>query len=250
MRIRGEETEEETGIVITGQQNTEANLYYRTYLDASAENWTIDEHAGRYIKITAGTGASSVLYPILSNSATRLETTDLTNTDGTTVISIISIPEMKGALISDPGTLYNFSSGNPFSFSENNINITTSRLDFSNVLDQAQNVLIFEAKDRPEFAYCNFSQMVPVTDCTALVYFNRCNLNFRGYTYFSIANYTKVQTTGCIVTSSDNTGYYAYVENNARYTTAGCRVEKQLIGHSSDGSGSHYILTGNHYKDC
>ena len=69
IEIIGETTDVDTSIAVTGQDNTSSSVTYHSYLDASAESWTPDEHIGRYIVVTAGTGSGSTLYPIIANTA-------------------------------------------------------------------------------------------------------------------------------------------------------------------------------------
>jgi len=56
LSLIGETTDDEIGIAITGQDNVSSSGTFGTYLDASAEAWTVDEHVGKYIEITSGTG--------------------------------------------------------------------------------------------------------------------------------------------------------------------------------------------------
>jgi len=143
LTILGTETEDETSIAITGQDNVATSVEFHTYLEASAESWTVNEHIGKFIKVTAGTGTGATLYPIYSNTATRLETIT-TTTDGTSVISIISVPELKGATIATPGTIVNYSEN--YIILNSGFPIKFEKIDFSNI-DNADAVVANTAID-------------------------------------------------------------------------------------------------------
>jgi hypothetical protein len=98
--ITGEFTTEVSNITPTGWINTLSNPLYRTYVDASAASWTTDAFEGMFIRRVGLTA----VYPIISNTATRLETVDAAITNEAHYFDILSVPKLVNALLSDPET--------------------------------------------------------------------------------------------------------------------------------------------------
>ena len=252
IRIEGVETIEASGIVTTGQQNDEANLHYHNYLDASAEAWTVDEHAGRYVRITAGLGASSGIvnmYPILSNTATRIETVNLPDIDGTSVFDIISIPQLKGATIADPSTLVNYSRAYGYDITQNKINIQIYKIDFSNVLSTNVKIEYYNNSLGCSNYCCNFKQFIQGTASIFQTVFGRCNTDFPDYSWLQ-SRENPILIDSSIISSNDNTGYGCYMSTGGNYRIYTSRIVGQVLATSSEGSGKWELGNGNHFENC
>lgn len=104
VEVVGETTQEDTGTA-TGWDNTTTSITYHQYLTDTSKSWIVDEHKGRFLRITSGTGVSSVDYfPVLSNTADTLQTVLRNNLGIDSQYEIISVPEIRGSLEVTPTT--------------------------------------------------------------------------------------------------------------------------------------------------
>jgi hypothetical protein len=104
--IEGELADVLTGITPTGYENAVAEVDCHSYITAAA-TWTVNAHRGQYIQFTSP--ASAELYPIISNTATQLETIGLPDLAGTETFKIVKLAaEWKSATVADPTTLIQF----------------------------------------------------------------------------------------------------------------------------------------------
>lgn len=100
--IIGETTDAQTGLTPTGYDNTRTSLTYHQYIDVAAAGWVVDAYKGGFIVFTDGT--STEWFPILSNTATRLETVALPDLAGTETFKIVTLPtKFKAATTAAPG---------------------------------------------------------------------------------------------------------------------------------------------------
>ena len=243
INIVGETTDEQTGIAVTGQENTVTVMEYHSYLDASAEAWTVDEHRGRFIVITGGTGSGTTKYPIMGNTATRLETVDLPNTDGTSVIKIISVAVLKGATIADPSTLVDYSDTfGAFQISKNIIKIGVRQIDFSNVNNTDQKISFIENMKRIDLINCYIAQTVNINDNIDVSGIG-CIYDCKNWSYISPTDST-VHLYNSIVSSSDNTGYGIYTTSPTSVKIHDTRISNQIYSVSSE-SGLLDLIIGN-----
>lgn len=230
--INGNTTDVDTGIAITGQDNTSSSITYHSYLDASGEAWTANEHRGRYIVITGGTGNGSTLYPIMSNTATRLESYSLPDTDGTTVIKIVSVPQLKGAQVSDPGTLVNYTAAAPYELRNLEVPIRINNLDLTNVTTSdtwqikltTENVIVYNVS----------MDLAPLLQWTGKTEWNRCFIRLDNWRFFWIANHASASLYDSVVYSSDGSGLGFYNASHTHFILNNMRLHNQSIGYSSD----------------
>lgn len=103
--VTGEMTDVHTGLAVVGFENTTSVISHHSYITTPGEGWVAGDFKGFYVIITAGTGAGSTYYPILDNTDERLELINLPDLSVTSVYSIVSPSEIRGALVADPSTL-------------------------------------------------------------------------------------------------------------------------------------------------
>jgi len=105
--IDGETRDAVIGLVPTGWDNTIANVEYHSYLDVSTATWNADEYRGMFIQFTSP--ATDIMYPILSNTTTRIETVNLPDLTGTETFKIVELlTNLRGACVSNPSALINY----------------------------------------------------------------------------------------------------------------------------------------------
>ncbi len=247
--INWQTTDVQTGIAVTGQDNTASSNEYHTYLDASWEAWTVNAHEKQFIVVTWGTGAGATLYPILSNTATRLETVGLIDLDWTSIIKIVSIPELKWATVATPWTLISYSGQYPFMLENNKIMIRINYLDTTNVLDDAQRWLIRNNLEVISLTYINTQQHFTVFDSTAVNVLNS-NLNFRNYTYSESTGFSKLNILNSVIHSSDSTGYWIYPNKMGYGESHNNRFSNLLIALSADWKANFSIWNHNLFENC
>ena len=104
--IEGQTTDVETALTPTLWDNdTLTSVAATSFLEVTGAGWTVDEHQGNFIQFTTSPAATT-LYPIQSNTATRLETIDIPSTiSASTRFKIVSVPKLRGAQVSAPLTL-------------------------------------------------------------------------------------------------------------------------------------------------
>jgi hypothetical protein len=99
--IIGETTDAQTGLTPTGYDNTRTSTTYHQYIDVAAAGWVVDAYKGGFIVFTDAT--STEWFPIISNSATRLETVALPDLAGTETFKIVTLPtKFKAATTAAP----------------------------------------------------------------------------------------------------------------------------------------------------
>lgn len=248
--LEGVPSDYQTGIVITGQDNTPSSITYHSYLQASAETWTTNELRGKFLQITSGTGSTDTsYYPIIANTATQLETYAIPDTDGTTVIKIIDMPKLKGALVSAPTTLVSYSGGLPFQIKSNNIQIEASNIDFSDVKDANQYFLTSENTLPIRMTSCSFGQFMS-SSIDRHNYFSKCMMKFDTFSYFISEKQTVTNIDKCCIYSTDSTGYGTYMQNDGGYITTNSRFNNQLVAISSDGKGDYVTAQTLLFDNC
>jgi hypothetical protein len=243
LTIEGTTTDVETGIAVTGQDNTASSITYHSYLDASGESWSADEHIGRYIVVTNGVGTGSTLYPIIANTATRLESVSLPNLDGTSVVKIVSLPELKGAQVSDPGTLVNYASANPFEVRSNEISMFINKLDLTNVTSTDT----FRIRNiRESLKFTNISTDLQMQLLyTEQVQFNGSALQYDNFRYLEVAQGSIVVLSDTGIFSTDGFGLGVYSNQLSASTIQDSRFHDQNIAYAGD-IGSVGTFAGTH----
>ena len=247
--IKGETTDVQTDIVVTGYENTTSVVGHHSYITASAETWTTNEHQGRFLKITAGTGASNSLYPISRNSATQLESYYLPDLDGTSRVTIVSMTKLKGARVSDPSTLVAFTD-NVFASVKNNNNddVNVENLDFTDMAaSQYPRIYKNETVTFYKVSFRITGYSLSIFQNTYII-FNSCYFNLTGYTYTYPKRTTSTEYGYCVFESNDSSGYGIYSE--VGYTrTFKCRFSNQYVAYSALNDGGAIEADGEHFFD-
>lgn len=131
LTIQGETTDAQTGLTPTGYDNTRTSVTYHQYIDVAAAGWGVDAYKGGFIVFTDGT--SDEWYPIISNTATRLETVALPDLTGTETFKIVTIDtKFKAATTAATGTpvTYDNFGLNGIIIANNSILIKFENIDF------------------------------------------------------------------------------------------------------------------------
>ena len=129
--LQGETTDAQTGLTPTGWDNTRTSLTYHQYIDVAAAGWGVNAYKGGFIVFTDGT--SDEWFPIISNTATRLETVALPDLAGTETFKIVILDtKFKAATTAAPSTpvTYDELGVNGFLVRNNKITIAFDRIDF------------------------------------------------------------------------------------------------------------------------
>ena len=102
--IEGEYQDVITGQTPTGWDNTISSVEYHSYLEVSSATYGVDDYQGMFIQFTSP--SSNVMYPVLSNTITRIETTGLPDLVGTETFKIVCLlTNFRPSTVSDPGTI-------------------------------------------------------------------------------------------------------------------------------------------------
>jgi len=248
IRIVGVETETQTGIAVTGFENVSTNMKYHAKIEASGESWTVDELVGKYVKITSGTGmVGGVIYPIASNTATEIQTTNLDDLATDSVFSIIELPKIKGATIADPSTLVDYGRDDFVFVSNNVVGIAFDKLDFTDVLNYSQNLTIKYTRHYTTFVFCNISSNI-VSDLGTLT-ISACNVDVTNWQWIDIRK-SFFSLYNSVVRSSDGTSYGVYPQDNSTVRVGNNnRFIDQYEAISGDGTNEINVVSA-YFENC
>jgi hypothetical protein len=226
IHVIGTPSDISTGITPTGWNNTASSWSYHAYIDVSGATWTTNEHQGRYIQITG----SSTYYPILSNTSTRLYSTDLPDLSGANTFKIVEMPKVYPATVSAPGTLVNYS--DDFFEVQSSVLI---RVRVSNLRFERENTAYpsFWLCDRSYISECYFTNLSFIGGISVVVSqsskqdgsvaFSGCFFDLRDYGFVSHGYYGS-----CCMFGNDDSSY----ESNGTYNASlnKCHVVGAWLG--------------------
>jgi len=234
LTVLGTTTDVDTSIAITGQDNTSSSITYHSYLDASGESFSVNAHRGQFLQITGGTGAGSTLYPIISNTDTRLESTNLPDTDGTTVIKIVSLPKLKGAQVSAPEVTVDYSDEEPFNVVGTSLLIDIKNLDVTDVT--ASDVFSVRYTDNKIRIYSCVFACSPLFYDTARLKLYSSMFILDSYAYVQVVERAYAEFIYCAFTSTDDSGYGLYCSCGTAVIADG-RFNRQYVCYQGDRNG-------------
>jgi len=273
IKIIGDITELETGIIPTSYQNTTTAVDYRTHITASGESWTVNEHRGHFVEFTTGQ-TSGIYYPISSNTATKLEVHNIPSLAGTDRLRIVSFPKLRGAQVSDSGTLLEYADSGHYSFlfEACSVPIILQRLDMSEVHLTWPSGLCIGSTGIEKIPTQELSGTFIQNEyygLTAAVSLIECNLPFSTFTSSNVIasrcltslessssiNMTdgveEIYFSGCIIDSADDSGDGVVIGHNSTVDFSGVRFIGQDVGiHAYETNGSARMWHGNYFEDC
>jgi hypothetical protein len=168
-KILGEIEDVVTGLVPTGFDNTSSSVTYRSYVEVDSATWTIDEYKGMFVQIT--NPSTDTICPIISNTATRIETTGLSISGENTFKIIKNLSNFKAATTGNPTVIINY----PDYFMINTIGISIPlKVSNINTYDCGSNVNLFSTS-----ASINNSSIISWYQNQ--LYITGCSI---GFTYF------------------------------------------------------------------
>jgi len=225
--IVGFETTVISGVTATSYSNTATNVEYHSYISSTGATWVVNAYKGDYLKVTSGTGSSATkLYPILSNTATRIETYHLPNLGATSRCSIVSMPSVKGATVAAPLVLTAYSDS--FIKVKNcSIPISMSNLD-ALTTTAAQYIAISGTSTLVSLTNVSSFPTLYV-DSSPYVSVNRCYFMVNNFGYISITGMgCSLSMFGCVM-DGDATGYGVFLASNTYCVMIGCRFYNQYL---------------------
>jgi hypothetical protein len=232
----------------TAYQNTSTAWDYHAYVDVSGATWTPNEYQGRYIKVAG----NASYYPILSNTATRLWSTDLPDMSGATRFDIVDMTIIRPATVAAPGV--------PIAYVDDYIEVQDSSI--ANVL--IQNFRIErENKASPQIwlmdrylgerVTCqnvSFEGLVSLLNATekATMYLDRCYVDLRDLGFVGSGN---TAISGCCLFADDGGIYMGNgIYSNRGATTGIARSHIVGMWYGLEGSGRFMSIHDVLFRDC
>ncbi len=273
LTIVGELTEVEADLIPTGWDNTTSSATFATYVDASAESWTTDEHRGHFLEFTTG-HTSGVYYPITRNTATRLECVNLPVLSGTDRFRIVSMPKLRAAQVSTPGTLLEYTAphfGAAFVTENCTAPIVFKHLDMWEVDDAYGFIMgsrayfasdklnpiagystvqneVREVNQTP--GYCIECNMPPGFTNTDNWQFIRCNFNIDNWNSINVrAGCSDINVLGCIFDGDLADGWGIYVYDDVSLVVSATRFKDQTHGIISAGRCSVRVFYATYFEN-
>ena len=258
LKILGTVTDEET-LTVDTFENSLTVVDGSTYVGDSTKAWTTDEHAGRFVEVTA-TGFTGYPMPILKNDATKLyvppyksasHEPDMVTASSATIRSLDA--KLIAETVGSPGT--------PVTFA----------MDFVKVEACSARVHI-EYIDANDTVTSTYQHSIQVAECTELVRVRRCVA--RGFHVNSGTANTEFWWCGFFLKNlydsiGTNVGQKAYVySSGARGMLTGPKATYAILASSGSNfqltsiyvenvdygllniSGSELRLTGSYFRDC
>jgi len=230
LTVEGVMSELATGILVTAYDNGDASTLKKSFLEAAAETWTVDAYKGKFILVTSGTGAGATMYPIISNTATRLETFDLPLLGLTSVVSILEGAKLKAATVAAPTVLIDYPwDGIGVGVTGCNVEVEFKNLDMMN-METATNYSPYAVKGCSKtVTFTNTSSPLTFVLHNGKMIGRRIALFLKDYSYTMCSSNSELVLSNAVIVG-DGTTYGWWGEGDAFAYLGGCRLSNHAVG--------------------
>jgi hypothetical protein len=232
---------------ISAYDNSLTSKEGKVFINSTGSGWTVDEQKYKFVDFNYSYGTMpNDYYPIINNSADKLNIWYADKTITPTMnYSIVSMPQIKGATVDNPGSIINFDNYKYFDFVGNNLLMDIRNLDLTNA----------HSGDKPDMIYNNNEiQINNIVANGLLTNFNNwietdhCLFDV-GSSWVSIEeSISRMKDT---IILSDGSGYGVYINGfSTNFMVYRVRFSNNVQCINNGGSGTINFFLNNYFDKC